>query len=109
MLFGNLQLLILFLLTLGAFVIEVMAVIDCARRPERAFIAEGKKTKKFWLILLGVAALVGFLGLTPPLGIGFLGLSAIFVAVPAFIYYADVLPAIKPHGFKKKNNNRGGW
>lgn len=112
MLFGNLQMLIMFLLTAGAFAIEVLAVIDCVRRPVHAFTREGKKTKKFWSILLGVAALVGFLGLEPPLGTGYLGLSAVFVAIPAFVYYADVFPAVKSYGYGKgkgNNNNRGGW
>lgn len=110
--FGNLQTLIMFLLTTGAFAVELLALIDCVRRPVHAFAREGKKTKKFWSILLGVATLVGFLGLEAPLGSGRLGLTALFVAIPAFIYYADVFPAVKSYGYGKgngNNNNRGGW
>jgi hypothetical protein len=110
---GHLQVIVFFVLTLGAFIIEVIALIDCARRPARAFYVEGKRTKKFWLTLLAIFTLVGFLGLQPPLGFGYLGLGALIVAVPAFIYLADVRPAIRPHGFGKGNSNgpnsRGGW
>lgn len=110
--FGHLQYLIFFLLTLGAFAIEVLALIDAARRPQRAFSMEGKKTKKFWVVLLTIAAVIGFLGLEPPLGVGYLGLTAIFIAIPAFVYFADVFPAVKQYGYGKGNNgqnNRGGW
>jgi hypothetical protein len=107
--FADLQWLIIFLLTLGAFVLELIALIDCARRPQYAFAREGKRTKKFWLILLAVFALVGFLGLEPPLGAGYLGLTALLIAIPSFIYFADVRPAIRPYGFGQNNNNRGGW
>lgn len=110
--FGNLQYFIFFVLTLGAFIIEVWALGDAARRPQRAFTNEGKRTKMFWVILLAVAALIGFLGLQPPLGAGYLGLTAIFIAIPAFIYFADVRPAVKPYGYGKGSNghnNRGGW
>ncbi len=112
--FGGLQTLIMFVLTTGCFVIQAWALIDCLRRPQRAFISEGKKTKKFWGILLGVFVLVGFTGLEPPLGYGMLGYTALFVTIPAFIYFADVRPAVAPYGFgtggsRGSGRNSGGW
>ncbi|WP_313279607.1 DUF2516 family protein [Timonella senegalensis] len=112
--FGPLQQLIMFALTAGCFAVEVFALVDCLRRPARAFTSEGKKTKQFWSLLLGGTALVGFLGLQPPLGWGFLGLSALLVAIPSFIYLTDVRPAVTPYGYGNGNsgsgnNKRGGW
>ena len=111
--FGFLQTTIMFVLTTGCFVAEVWGLVESLRRPQRAFVSAGKKTKKFWSILLGATVLVGFLGLTPPLGNGYLGLTALLVAIPAFIYFADVRPAIAPYGTGGKGgsgrNSRGGW
>lgn len=112
--FGGLQNLVMFVITTGCFVIQAWALIDCLRRPERAFTSEGKKTKKFWSILLGAFALIGFTGLQPPLGVGMLGITTLFVTIPAFIYFADVKPAIAPYGFggsgnNGNNRNSGGW
>ncbi|WP_029069077.1 DUF2516 family protein [Jonesia quinghaiensis] len=108
--FAFIQHAIMFILTTACFAIEVWALVDASRRPARAFTAEGKRTKKFWLILLGASTLVGFLGLEPPLGAGYLGLMALFIAIPAFIYFADVRPALKPYGSgNSPRGNTGTW
>ncbi|ACV08111.1 DUF2516 family protein [Jonesia denitrificans] len=108
--FAQLQAAILFVITTTCFALEVWAFVDALRRPPRAFTSEGKRTKKFWSILLGASALIGFLGLQPPLGAGYLNLSALFIAVPAFIYLADVRPALKPYGTTGGNqNNPRSW
>ena len=46
-------------LLLGAFVIEAWAFFDAIRRPTAAFPAAGKQTKPLWLVILGVAAVIG--------------------------------------------------
>ena len=51
-----------FALGLAAFVVEAWAFIDAIRRPGQAFVATGKQTKQLWLIILGVAAVVGLYG-----------------------------------------------
>lgn len=110
--FGLLQGTVLFVLTTACFIVEVAAVIDIVRRPAGAFAAAGKRTKNFWLVLVGVTTAIGFLGLHSPTGYGRLGLMALFVAIPSFIYFADVRPAIKDHrgGPRGRNrNNRSGW
>ncbi len=94
-------------LTAGCFAVEIWAFVDCLRRPDRAFTSEGKKTRKFWALLLGVVMLLGFVGLEPPFGRGF-GLTTLIIAIPAFIYFADVRPAIAPYGFGNGSNNSGG-
>ncbi len=110
--FGFLQGSVLFIITIVCFATEVVALISAARHQPGAFTAAGKRTKNFWVILLGATAVIGFLGLQPPLGRGYLGLGALFVAVPAFIYFADVAPALghRGRGSNRGNrNNRSGW
>ena len=76
-----------------AFVVEAFAFIDAIRRPANAFTAVGKQTKPLWLIILGVAFLIGIGGALNRIGIfSFLPIIA-FVA--AAIYLADVRPKIR--------------
>ncbi len=49
-------------LGLAAFVVEAWAFIDAITRPSQAFVAAGKLTKPLWLIILGVAAVIGLAG-----------------------------------------------
>jgi len=84
-------------LLLGAFVIEAWAFGDLLRRPAAAFPAAGKQTKPIWLIILGVAFVIGIAG-----AVGYLSLISIFpivAFVAAAIYLVDVRPkvsAVKP-------------
>jgi hypothetical protein len=84
-------------LLLGAFVIEAWAFGDLLRRPAAAFPAAGKQTKPIWLIILGVAFVIGIAG-----AVGYLSLISIFpivAFVAAAIYLVDVRPkvsSIKP-------------
>jgi hypothetical protein len=80
-------------LLLGAFVIEAWAFIDALTRPAAAFPAAGKQTKPLWLVILGVAFVIGIGG-----AIGRLQLLSIFpivAFVAAAIYHVDVRPKIK--------------
>ncbi|WP_127126870.1 DUF2516 family protein [Georgenia sp. SYP-B2076] len=92
MLLVTLQQYLMLGLSLVLFGVEAWALIDAARRPAAAFLAAGKRTKNFWLILTGVAAAVGFIGIG---GIGFLQFVAV---VPAGVYLADVRPAVSGYG-----------
>ena len=79
-------------LLLGAFVIEAWAFGDALRRPTAAFPAAGKQTKPIWLIILGVAFVIGIAG-----AVGYLSLISIFpiiAFVAAAIYLVDVRPKI---------------
>ncbi len=49
-------------LLLAAFVVEAWAFFDVIRRPAAAFPAAGKQTKPIWLIILGVAFVIGIGG-----------------------------------------------
>ena len=81
------------ILGIAAFVVEVWGFIDALRRPTPAFVSAGKQTKPLWLIILGVAFLIGIGGALNRIGIfSFLPIIA-FVA--AAIYLADVRPKIR--------------
>jgi predicted acyltransferase len=80
-------------LLIGAFVVETWAFVDAIRHPAASFVAAGKQTKPLWLIILGVAFLIGIGGALNRIGIfSFLPIIA-FVA--AAIYLADVRPKIR--------------
>lgn len=85
------QNIVMTLLSLGAFATMVWALVDCLRTRQDAFVAAGKKTKNFWLLLTGVAVAIGFvhLGRNP------LGLINIAAFVAAAVYLADVRPAVR--------------
>jgi len=90
-------------LWLAALVVEVWAFIDAMRRPAPAFPAAGKLTKPLWLIILGVACVVGLGSLaysaTP------LSLFPIVAFVAAGIYFADVRPKVRE--FKSGGTSSG--
>ena len=46
-------------LAIAAFVVEVWAFADAVRRPAPAFVAASKQTKPLWLVILGVALVIG--------------------------------------------------
>ena len=79
-------LLVLSVLALGA---EIFALVDAVRHRPDAYVAAGKRTKTFWLALLGVAVALGIIGFG---GLGFLTLIA-FVA--SAVYLTDVRPALR--------------
>jgi hypothetical protein len=95
-------------LALAGLALEVWALAHAARTPNRSFEAADKRTKKFWVIMLVAAVLVGFLALPPPIGFSPLpvmfGLLAI---VPAGIYLADVRPAVQR--YSGRGGGAGRW
>ena len=84
-------------LSLAAFVLEAFALIDALRTRADAFEATSKLTKTKWVIILAIAAVIGFIALPYPLGGGastlwFLGLIAV---AAASVYLVDVRPAVR--------------
>jgi hypothetical protein len=91
---GSAQAVVYLALSALAFVVQLVAVIDCARRRADAFAAAGKMTKQRWLLITAVAAAIGFISLPG----GFLGpLSILNLAafVAAAVYLVDVKPALQ--------------
>ena len=89
-------------LAVAAFVVEAWAFIDAIMRPAQAFTSAGKQTKMLWLIILGVAFVLGLSAAAYGGVTGFLSVAA-FVA--AAIYLADVRPKVKE--FRTNRNNSG--
>jgi Protein of unknown function (DUF2516) len=80
-------------LLIGAFVVETWAFVDAIRHPAAAYIAAGKQTKPLWLVILGVAFVIGVGGAVGALSLfSFLPILA-FVA--SAIYLADVRPKVR--------------
>lgn len=110
--FASLQVLLLAIITVVLLIVEVYALIDALRRSNEAFVSAGKRTKTFWSALLGLGAALGFIGVTPPIGLGLLGFAAFFAVIPAMIYLSDVRPALGGHRRPRKqgpSSPRGGW
>ena len=80
-------------LGLAAFAVEAWAFIDAITRPAQAFVANGKQTKQLWLIILGVAAVVGLAGAV--YGVGPTSILPVAAFVAAAVYLADVRPKVK--------------
>jgi len=80
----------------AAFVIEAWAFIDALRHPTSAYPAVGKLSKPIWLLILGVALLVGDGGITGQIGLftSFLALP-IIAFVAAAVYLVEYRPKLK--------------
>ena len=94
---GDIQSFIVVVLSVLAFGMEVYALVDAARTRADAFTAAGKLTKQRWLIILGIAAALGFIALPPPIGFGrsTLDLFGVAAVVAASVYLVDVRPAVR--------------
>ncbi len=107
---SQLQFFVWMALSLAVFVMQVVALVDALRRPARAYTAEGKLSKNVWLLILGVAAAIGLLGIPSGSGGGF-GFLNIIAVTPAIIYWVDVRPRIRPYGGGRgrPQGPAGGW
>lgn len=97
---GTLQLIVLLVMALVAFGLEVFALVDAARHRPDAYVAAGKRTKGFWVAILGVATAFGFVVIPQPIGIGGgflgpLGFISLIGVVAAAVYLTDVRPAVQ--------------
>jgi hypothetical protein len=81
---------------IAAFIVEVWAFADAVRRPAAAYTAAGKLTKQLWLIILGIALLIGLAGAVAMLSL--LQMLPIIAFIAAAVYLADVRPAVRQYG-----------
>ncbi|GAB3122188.1 DUF2516 family protein [Streptomyces calidiresistens] len=88
------------LVRLGLLVLSIFALVHAVMQREDAFRAADKKTKPFWLVILGVSVAVQ---LFIP---GFL-LLALAGTIAAVVYIVDVRPAVAAVG--GGGGGRGGW
>jgi hypothetical protein len=90
-------------LALVAFVVEVWAFGDAVSRPSRAYPAAGKQTKPLWLIITGVAAVIG-LGYAAYVGnLSVIQILPVAAFVAAAVYLTDVRPKLKQIGKGSSN------
>jgi hypothetical protein len=80
-------------LLLGAFIVESWAFVDVIIRPKAAFPAAGKQTKPIWLIILGVAFVIGVDGALQRLSL--VNVFTVVAFVAAAIYLVDVRPKVR--------------
>ncbi len=92
-LIGSAQGTIALVLSIAIFAMEVFAFVDALRHRPEAYVSAGKRTKQIWLIVTGVAVILGFLTLGRPLN-----LFALLGVVGAGVYLADVRPAVQSFG-----------
>ena len=91
-------------LAMAAFVVEAWALIDAITRPRQAFTAVGKQTKPIWLIILGVAFVLGLYAAAYG---GVTGILSVAAFVAAAIYLADVRPKVKEFGRGRSSSSSG--
>lgn len=84
-------------LTVAAFVVEAWAFLDAIRRPAPAFPAAGKLTKPKWLIILGVAVVIGLWGVATG-SFAVVSFFSIAAFLAAAIYLTDVRPKVREMG-----------
>ena len=96
-----------FFLALGlvAFGVEAWAFIDAITRPKQAFVAAGKQTKPLWLIILGVAAVVGLAGAV--YRVGPTSILPVVAFVAAAVYLADVRPKVRSFPKNRSGTSSG--
>ena len=80
-------------LSLAILAMQVFAFVDALRHPAQAYVSAGKRTKQIWLVVTGIAVVLGFLTLGTPLN-----LFALLGVVGAGVYLADVRPAVRSIG-----------
>jgi hypothetical protein len=96
-------------LSIAALCVEVWAFVDAIRRPAPAFVAAGKQTKPIWLVILGVAAVIGLWSSTLG-GPNLVSLFPIVAFVAAAIYLADVRPKVREfRGGSSSSGPYGPW
>jgi hypothetical protein len=92
-------------LSVAAFCVEVWALVDVIRRPAPAFVAASKQTKPLWLIILGVATVIGLWSASPLGGVSLVSFLPIVAFVAAAIYLTDVRPKVRE--FKGGSSSSG--
>ena len=88
--FTNVQSTLVLILGLAALACEIFALVDALRHRPDAYVAAGKRTKNFWMILLLIAVVLGVITL-----FNVLNLFGLVGFIAATVYLADVRPALR--------------
>ncbi|MGV2916160.1 MULTISPECIES: DUF2516 family protein [Streptomyces] len=89
----------MWLLSLALIVFSGFALVDAAVRREDAYRAADKKTKPFWLIILGLAFVVNLI-------FDILSFLPIIGLIATIVYMVDVRPALRQ--ITGRGGRRGG-
>ena len=81
-------------LAIAALVVEVWAFTDAIRRKAPAFVAAGKQTKPLWLIILGVATVIGLYSAASG-SFAVIGILSVAAFVASAVYLTDVRPKVR--------------
>jgi len=98
-------------LSIAAFAMEAWALVQAARFRADAYVAAGKQTKRLWVGVLSVAAVIGFLAL-PGGFLSVLGFLSILAVAAAGGFLAGVRPALRAvqgRGGSTSSGPYGGW
>ena len=96
-------------LSIAALCVEGWAFVDAIRRPAPAFAAANKQTKPIWLIILGVATVIGLWSSTLG-GPSLVSILPIVAFVAAAIYLTDVRPKVREfRGGSSSSGPYGPW
>ncbi|WP_062200259.1 DUF2516 family protein [Demequina salsinemoris] len=108
--FAFLQNLVIIVLSVAAFVGSVWALIDAAKYSNEAYVAAGKQTKPIWLGILGIAALIAFISVPAPIGIGsgIIGFFGLLSIVAVLVYFVEVRVKVAPHHRPGSRGPKGG-
>jgi hypothetical protein len=96
-------------LAVAAFGVEAWALVDAVRRPAPAFTAAGKQTKQLWLIILGLATVIGLASAVTGSGIGVINILPVAAFVAAAIYLTDVRPKVREFRGGSSSGPYGPW
>lgn len=89
------------------FAVQVWAFVNALRFRPDAYLAAGKRTKGFWLLLTGLSVLLGFLSLPYPIGGGSASILLMIIGIViAGVFLTDVLPALRT---VMENSRRNRW
>lgn len=88
----------MYALSLVIAVLAVWALIDAVRHPADRFVAEGKRTKGFWMALTGGSAFIAVLSAIPSAAAFSGGFLQLIAACICCVYLADVRPALSNRG-----------
>jgi hypothetical protein len=98
--FTSIQSLIMFAFGIAAVGLSGFGLVDALRSRPDAFTAAGKRTKNFWLAVLGVAVALSIVTVYSPFTIMWIA-----AVVGAGVYLADVRPALRRVTGRGSSNN----
>ncbi|MGO1397909.1 DUF2516 family protein [Brevibacterium yomogidense] len=98
---ASIQSTVFLVIIVAIFVFTVVGLVSSLLYSDEMYRAADKRTKKFWCLILGASALVGFLAVPP------LSAMPMFVTIIALIavavYWVDVRPALRSVDPRRRN------